>query len=128
MFRSIYRKNWAEYFPPEECYDQSVSYYNTKEREALKVIKTWQNCCARVQDKHSRFAVISNIMKKLTRINKSSFTQLPHDILKALRNFFFKKWNDLKVLDKNGLTVSKLIIVNLEQCMREFRRTKRTIR
>ena len=29
-----------------------------KERVALKEIKTWKNCCVRVQDKGSRFVVI----------------------------------------------------------------------
>ena len=57
-----------------------------KEREAVKEIKTWQNCCVRVQDKGSRFVVISNdkyCEKVNTQLGRSSFTQLPHDITKC---------------------------------------------
>ena len=57
-----------------------------KEREALKEIKTWQICCVRVQDKGSRFFVISKneyCDKVSTQIGRSSFIKLPHDITKS---------------------------------------------
>ena len=57
-----------------------------KEREAVKKIKTWQNCCVRVQDKGSRFVVISNdkyCEKVNTQIGRNSFTQLPRDTTKS---------------------------------------------
>ena len=60
-----------------------------EEREALKEIKTWKNYCARVQDKSSRFVVISNdeYCKKVnTQTEGSSFTQLPYDITKSFEN------------------------------------------
>ena len=73
-----------------------------KEREALKEIKTWQNCCVRVQDKVSRFVVISNDKyreKVNTQIDRSSFTQLPYDITKSFENQvndFIEEWEDLR--------------------------------
>ena len=77
-----------------------------KEREALKEIKTWKNYYVRVQDKVSRFVVISNdeYCKKVnTQIEGSSFIQLPYDITKSFENKvndFIVKWEDLRVLDK----------------------------
>ena len=60
-----------------------------KEREALKEIKTWKNCCVRVLDKGYRFVAISNdeyCQKVHKKIERSSFTQLPHDITKSFEN------------------------------------------
>ena len=95
-------------------------FYNItkKEREALKEIKTWKNCCERVQDKDSRFVVISNdkYWKKVnTQIKRRSFTQLPYYITESFEN----KINDfiVKFSIKNGLAISNLTIVNLEQCI-----------
>ena len=59
-----------------------------KEAEALKEIDTQKTSCVRVQDKGSRFVVISNdeYCKKVnTQIERSSFTQVPHNITKSLR-------------------------------------------
>ena len=84
-----------------------------KEREALKEIKTWKKYCARVQDKGSRFVVISNdeYCKKVnTQIEGSSFTQLPYDITKSFENKvndFIVKWEDLRVLDKKWASYIK---------------------
>ena len=55
-----------------------------KERVDLKEIKTWQICCVRVQDKGSKFVVISKdeyCDKVSTQI--SLFIQLPHDKTKS---------------------------------------------
>ena len=77
-----------------------------KKKEALKEIKTWKNCCSRVQDKGSGFVVISNdeYCKKVnTQIERSSFTQLPCDITKSFENkvnHFIVKWEDLRFLNK----------------------------
>ena len=59
-----------------------------KQREALKEIKTLKNCCVRVQDKGSRFVVISNdeYCQKVNTKIESSFTQLPYDIIKSFEN------------------------------------------
>ena len=90
-----------------------------KERVALKEIKTWKNCCVRVQDKGSRFVVIWNdeYCKKVnTQIERSSFTQIPYDITKSFENKvsdFIVKWEGLRVLDKKVLAISNLTIVNL---------------
>ena len=48
-----------------------------------------------------------------TQIERSSFTQLPHEITKSFENKvndFLKKWEDLKVLDKKRANY-------MEQCM-----------
>ena len=48
-----------------------------KDRAALKEIKTWQNCCVRVQDKASRFFAVSNdeYCKKVnTQIKRTMLT------------------------------------------------------
>ena len=77
-----------------------------KEREVLKEMKPWENCCVRVQDKGSRFFMISNdeyYEKVSTQIGRSSFIQLPHDITKSFENKvnnYIKKWEDLRVFDK----------------------------
>ena len=93
-----------------------------KKKEALKEIKTWKNCCVRVQGKGSGFVVISNgeYCKKVnTQIERSSFTQLPYDMTKSFENKvndFLVKWGNLSVLDKKWASYIKSI-VNLEQCM-----------
>ena len=77
-----------------------------KESEALKEIKTWKSYCVRVQDKGSRFVVISNdeYCKKVnTQIERSFFTQLPYDMTKSFENklnYFIVKWEDLGKLEK----------------------------
>ena len=69
-------------------------------------MKTWENCCVRVQDKGSRFVMISNdefCEKVNTQIGRTSFIQLPHDITKSFENKvnnYIKKWEDLRVFDK----------------------------
>ena len=92
-----------------------------KRKRTLKEIKTCQNCCVRVQDKGSRFVVISNdeyCEKVNTQVGRSSFTRLPHDITKSFQNKVKIILRNGKTLErKNGLTISNLTIVNLEQCM-----------
>ena len=86
-------------------------------------MKTTKNCCVKVQNKGSMFILISNdeyFEKVNTQIGRSSFTQLPHDIIKTLENKvndYINKWEDFRVVDKNGLVLSNLTIVNLEICM-----------
>ena len=69
-------------------------------------MKTWENCCVRVQDKGSRFVMIPNdeyCEKVNTQIGRTSFIQLPHDITKSFENKvnnYIKKWEDLRVFDK----------------------------
>ena len=56
----------------------------------------------KVSEKDSRFFVISNSPKKLTH-KSTFFTQFPHDMTKKFDNKinnFFKKWEDLRVLNK----------------------------
>ena len=93
-----------------------------KGREALKDIKTWQNCCARVWDKGSRFAVMSNdeYCKNVNTQIYSSFSQFPHDITKSFEkkiSDLLRTGNTLEFSIKNGLAISNLTIVNLEQCI-----------
>ena len=86
-----------------------------KEIEALtlKEMKAWQNFCVKVQDKDSRFVVISNgeYCKRVNaQIDRSSFTQLPHDISKSFENkvnHLIKKWEDLRILDKKWASYVK---------------------
>ena len=78
----------------------------TEERIALKEIKTWENCCASVQDKSSRCVVLLNedyCLKVNTKIERGSFITLPRDVAKSFEkkdNGFGLKWENLKVLDK----------------------------
>ena len=73
----------------------------------------------RVQDKGSRFVVISNdeyCEKVNTKFGRSSFTQLSYDITKSFENKvtdYIKKCEDLRVLDKKWANY----IINLEQSM-----------
>ena len=59
-----------------------------------------------VQDKDSRFVVVSNdeYCKKVnTQIERNSFTHLSYDITKSFENKvnnFIMKWEGLRVLDK----------------------------
>ena len=78
----------------------------TEERIALKEIKTWENCCARVQDKSLRFVVLLNedyCLKLNTKIERGSFITLPRDVAKSFKkkvDGFGLKWEKLRVLDK----------------------------
>ena len=74
--------------------NKNVFHNITKnERPALKEIKTWNDCCVQVQDKGSRFVILSNedyCSKVTTQIERSSFITLSSDITK----FFEKKVED----------------------------------
>ena len=82
---------------------------NKRKKKILKEIKNCQNCfvTVRAQDKGSGFFVISYdeyCEKVNTQIDRSSFTQLSHEITKSFKNKvndFINKWEDLEVLDKN---------------------------
>ena len=77
-----------------------------EERTALKEIKTWENCCVRVQDKGSRFVILLNedyCLKVNTQIERGSFITLPRGVTKSFEkkvDDFVLKWENLKVLDE----------------------------
>ena len=69
-------------------------------RDALNKIKTESDCCIRVQDKGSRFMILSNedyCSKMTTQIERGSFFTLLSDINKS----FQKEVEDLSLI-KNG--------------------------
>ena len=54
----------------------------SKEKEALKEIRSWNNQTVRIQDKDSRFVILGNNdyeQKLQTQIDRSSFNQLEED-------------------------------------------------
>ena len=64
-------------FHPKNVNTKVFHNITKKERAALKEIKTWQNCCVRVQDKGSRFFAVSNdeYCKKVnTQIKRTMLT------------------------------------------------------
>ena len=81
-------------------------YFIIPEKTKEKEIKTWNDCCVRVQDKSSRFVILSNedyCSNVMTQIERSSLITLLSDITKFFEKKvkdFIKKWEDLKVLDK----------------------------
>ena len=95
-------------------HNKNVFHNITKnERTALKEIKTWNDCCVRIQDKGSIFVILSNedyCLKVMTQIERSSFITLSSGITKFFQKKvegFIKKWEDLKVLDKKWASYIK---------------------
>ena len=79
--------------------NKNVFHNITKnERAALKEIKTANDCCVGVQDKGSRFVILSNedyCSKVTTQIERGSFITLSSDIPKSFEKkveYFIKKW------------------------------------
>ena len=94
--------------------NKNVFHNITKnEGTSLKEVKTWNDCRVRVQDKDSRFLILSNenyCSKVTTQIERSSFITVSSDITKFFEKKvedFIKKWEDLKVLDKKWASYIK---------------------
>ena len=68
-------------------YNKKVFHNITgEERTLLKEIKTWENCCVRVQDKGSSFVILVNeddCLKVNTQLERGSFINLPRDVTKS---------------------------------------------
>ena len=93
-------------FQPTNYYKKAFHNIKTEDRIARKEIKTWENCCARVQDKSSRFVVLLNedyYLKVNSKIERGSFITLPRDVTKSFEkkvDDFGLEWENLKVLDE----------------------------
>ena len=79
-------------FQPLNCNENVFHNITKSERITLKEIKTWNDCCVRIQDKGLRFIILLNedySSKVMTQLERSSFITLSSDITK----FFEKKVN-----------------------------------
>ena len=79
---------------------------NKNEKSALKEIKYWDDKVIRVQDKGSRFVVLSNgyESKVQHQIERSSFTVTDIDYRKDFKekvNSWISKWTSKGVVDNN---------------------------
>ena len=105
-------------------YNKNVFHNITREeRNALKEIKTLENCCGRVQDKGSRFAVLLNkdyCLKANTQIERGSFITLPSDVTKSFEkkiDGFVLKWennNNNNDINNNNMITDSSIFVSFD--------------
>ena len=107
-------------FQPTNCNKNVFHNITRKERNALREIKTWENCCVRVQDKGSRFAVVlnkNNCLKANTLIERGSFITLPSDVTKSFEkkiDDFVLKWennNNNNDINNNNMIMGSSIFV-----------------